>query len=262
MERDADIALLKAGEGLRINSKMKFVSLLAMSIELSAIMLQMALWQHNTCGHIYKVTPAHFLNGTRCPQCFGAHKKSDEKFKQQVSELVGDEYSFLGEYKSANSKLPVLHRLCGKEYPVTPNGFLGGRRCPYCYGNIRKTIEDFKQSVKNKYGDEYIILGEYKNNRTKIGLRHAFCGHEYSASPDNILAGYGCPKCAGNIQWTTEDFKKYIFEQEGSDYEVLGEYVNSKTKIMIRHTTCCFEFKTTLDEFKNGNRCPLQRIEG
>jgi uncharacterized protein with PIN domain len=215
--------------------------------------------QHNKCGYSYMVTPAHFLNGTRCPQCFGAHKKSAEQFKHQVYELVGDEYTFLGAYTTAISKIPVLHRLCGKEYSVLPNDFIKGKRCPYCYGNIRKTTEEFKQSVRDKYGEEYLVIGEYKNNRTKIELKHTVCGHKYSASPDNVLAGYGCPRCAGNIQWTTDDFKKFVEEQEGTNYEVLGEYINSKTKLMMRHVSCGFEFKTTLDEFRNGNRCPYCR---
>ncbi len=215
--------------------------------------------QHKKCGHSYMVTPAHFLNGTRCPKCFGAHKKSDEQFKQQVHDLVGQEYVFLAEYKAARFKLPVRHQVCGKEYFITANDFLGGKRCPHCYGNLRKTTEEFKQSLRDKYGEEYLVLGEYKNNRTKIELRHTICGHEYSASPDNVLAGYGCPRCAGNMQWTTEDFKKYVFEQEGTNYEVLGEYVNSKVKLMIRHVSCSFEFKTTLDEFRSGNRCPYCR---
>lgn len=215
--------------------------------------------QHSKCNHIYKVTPAHFLSGTRCPNCFGAHKKTDEQFKRQVLELVGNEYTFMDNYKTTTIKLPVKHKICGNEYQITPNDFLGGTRCPYCFGNIRKTTDQFKQSVKEKYDDEYTVIGEYINNRTKIKLQHNICGHKYVTSPDNFLAGYGCPLCAGNIKWTTDDFKKFVFECEGDAFEVLGEYVNSKTKILMRHVTCDFKFKTTLDEFRNGNRCPYCR---
>lgn len=36
----------------------------------------------------------------------------------------------------------------------------------------RKTTTEFKQEVYGLVGNEYTVLGEYKNERTPIALRH------------------------------------------------------------------------------------------
>ena len=36
----------------------------------------------------------------------------------------------------------------------------------------RKTQEEFVSEVKELFGDEYIVLGQYINNRTKILVKH------------------------------------------------------------------------------------------
>ena len=59
----------------------------------------------------------------------------------------------------------------------------------------RKTHQEFVKEVKEKYGDEYKILGKYKNGNTKIKIKHNNCGHEFMQRPSNLLQGKGCPKC-------------------------------------------------------------------
>ena len=34
---------------------------------------------------------------------------------------------------------------------------------------------------------------------------------------------------------TTEDFKKTIFELTGDEFELLSEYKNAKTKVIMKH---------------------------
>ncbi|XZH34387.1 hypothetical protein ACSW8L_15865 (plasmid) [Clostridium perfringens] len=97
-----------------------------------------------------------------------------------------------------------------------------------------KTHEEFVKEVKKKYSDEITIIDRYINAKTKILIRHK-CGYKYKVNPDSILRGHGCPKCAGVVKKTTENFKKEIEEKYGNEYEVLGEYINCKTKILVRH---------------------------
>jgi len=87
---------------------------------------------HLTCGKVFPTTPNNFLRGRRCPKCFGKFKKTTEEFKKEVFKLVKEEYEVLSEYHSALSKIDILHLTCGEVYPVKPNNFLNGDRCPKC----------------------------------------------------------------------------------------------------------------------------------
>lgn len=88
--------------------------------------------RHNKCGNVYEVIPNNFLSGKRCPYCYGKHQKTDEEFKQEVYDLVGNDYTFLDSYVTTHTKLKVKHNKCGNVYEVKPNDFLSGHRCPYC----------------------------------------------------------------------------------------------------------------------------------
>lgn len=114
--------------------------------------------KHNKCGNIYEVTPNCFLKGTRCPYCAGLVKKTDKQFRQEVYDLVGDEYTFLDSYVNNATKLKVKHNKCGNTYEVTPNSFMEGHGCPYCGGTYKKTDKEFKQEVYDLVGNEYNFL--------------------------------------------------------------------------------------------------------
>lgn len=95
-------------------------------------------------------------------------RKTHEEFVKQVYDLVGEEYTVLSEYTGSGVKVSMKHNKCGNEYKVTPSHFLKGTRCPKCFGNIKKTTEIFKQDVYSLVGDEYSLLSEYKDSKTKI----------------------------------------------------------------------------------------------
>ena len=129
----------------------------------------------------------------------------------------------------------------------------------------RKTHEEFIQEVRDKYEDEYTVLGEYKTNKTKILVKHNICDHEWNAIPSNLLRGQGCPDC-GKIKSkisqtkTHEEFVKEIKEKYGNEYEVLGKYINRKTKILVRHNCgkCKFsKYEVAPANMLNGNGCPV-----
>jgi len=67
-----------------------------------------------------------------------------------------------------------------------------------------------------------------------------------------------CYVCAGNINKTTDIFKKEVFSLVGSEYEVLGEYINNKSSIKIKHLFCNNIYETSPRGFLfNENRCPI-----
>lgn len=56
--------------------------------------------------------------------------------------------------------------------------------------------------------------------------------------------------------WNTETFKEKVIELENGDYEVLGEYVNARTKLEMKHIPCDTVYSVVPDKFLNGRRCP------
>lgn len=150
----------------------------------------------NCNNYEWEITPGHFLHGSGCPMC--ARKKTTEEFKQEVSDLVGDEYSVIGEYIGARVKIKMRHNSenCNSyEWVIQPNSFLHGTRCPKCFGNPRKTTEEFKQEIYELVGDEYSVIGEYTGAQTKIKMKHNICGNIIPVSPNNFLSGKRCTNC-------------------------------------------------------------------
>lgn len=113
------------------------------------------------CKHEYMVTPNHFLKGRRCPKCwFSSKRKTTNEFKQEVFELVGDEYIPISKYLSSRDKIKMHHKRCNKSYKVVANDFLQGNRCPYCRrskGELR--ISNFLTNSNIKFAEEVSFNG-------------------------------------------------------------------------------------------------------
>lgn len=195
--------------------------------------------RHNFCKHEYKVRPADFLRGTKCPECFGSKKSNTDEFKKDVFNLVGDEYTVLGEYKSNKKKILMRHNICEHEYEVTPSNFKNGnRRCPNCFGAKKKDTRIFRLEVYDLEGFNYKVLGEYINSLTKIKMKHMECGHEYEVTPSDFLSGSRCPECFGIKKKTQEEFEQEVKNKYGDEYIVVGKYKTANTKIKIKHNNC------------------------
>ena len=217
---------------------------------------------HNKCGNTYDVLPSNFLRGNRCPYCYRASKqKTNSQFKQEIKNLVGDDYTFLDPYQGNHTKLRVKHNQCGYIYKVRPNNFLMGQRCPYCYGNDKKTNSQFKQEIKDLVGDEYTFLDNYINNYTKLSVKHNKCSNISKVKPNSFLQGRRCPKCFGNDKKADNLFKKEVSNLVGDDYTFLDSYVNNHTKIRVKHNECGHVYYVAPTEFISHNtRCPYCNI--
>ena len=95
------------------------------------------LMRHNNSkckNHEWKVIPYNFLsNNSRCPKCqHGSSKKTTEEFKQEVYNLVENEYNVVSEYKGNNINIKFLHKICNDTFEMTPHNFLSGQRCTIC----------------------------------------------------------------------------------------------------------------------------------
>jgi len=216
---------------------------------------------HNLCKYIWDVVPSSFIFGTRCPKCSGVLQKTHNQFIEEVYSLVKDEYTIIGTYINAKTKLIIQHNICGNLLDITPHGFLTGSRCSRCSGVAHKTTEEFIEEVFNLVGEEYTIVGKYINAKKKIKIRHNICNHIWNTEPTNFLSGKRCPRCsvitqADQKRKSHKIFVKEIYDLVGDEYDVLGEYMGSFTNILIRHNTCNNTYEVTPHSFLTGTRCP------
>lgn len=131
----------------------------------------------------------------------------------------------------------------------------------------RKTLEDFKNELSNKYNKEYTVLSnKYINTHTKLKFKHNICNKEFSMTPANILHGQQCPYCKKDRLRikngiNQKEFEEKIKQKYGNEYTVLGTYVNANTKIKIRHNCCkCnnYEYMVLPSKLYNlDRRCPV-----
>lgn len=214
---------------------------------------------HATCGNDYLVSPDKFIDkGSRCKFCNIKNKtKTTEKFKQEVYELVGNEYEVLSDYKTTHKKIKMQHKKCSYFYEVRPSGFLSGRRCPKCFGNTKRSTEVFKKEVYDLVKDEYEVLGEYVNVDTHLEMRHVKCNSIYEVTPYCFIKYKSrCPKCNKGMKINASIFKSIIYELEGDDYLLLSEYINDREHVLLKHSTCSQTYHVSPGNFLSGKRCP------
>lgn len=215
--------------------------------------------KHTICGHKYFVAATKFLSGCRCPLCGKFDKsKAHEKFLKKVYDLVGDDYEVLGTYENSITKIEIKHNKCGEILFITPSKFFNNLRCPKCEQQYRtKTHEEFVKEVYDLVGDDYKVLGAYVNAKTHIRMRHDKCGCEYDVLPKDFLnRGNRCPKCKKNNEPKShEQFVKDSLELIGDEYEIIGTYVNNRTKIEVKHI-CGHKYFVNAGMFLQGSGCP------
>ena len=133
------------------------------------------------------------------------------------------------------------------------------------------THEEFMERFykKNKNAENIEILGEYKGNKEKIKCRCKIDGEIWYAKPNNLLNGTGCPKCGKKriIEKNTKTHEEFIKELEeiNPNIEILGKYVNNRTKIKCRCKLDGYEWETIPDTLLRDSGCPIcgekRRIE-
>lgn len=127
----------------------------------------------------------------------------------------------------------------------------------------RKTHEEFLFEVKEIFGEEYIILGQYINNKTKILVKHTKCGQEFEKSPKDMIGKHsGCPYCNGNKNALyNEDWVK---NNTPAPYTYISGYVGMKQKSLFYCSQCKTEFEQLPSRLINQhiygcNCCPTRK---
>lgn len=136
------------------------------------------------------------LQGRRCPQCFGTHKKTKEEFIEEARKVHGDKFDYANvEYRTCEDNVEIKCKTCGTVFFQKPYSHLQGKGCGFCNGGKQLTTEQFVQKAKMVHGDDYDYSEvDYKNNSTKVRIVCKIHG-AFLQAPNDHLDGSGCPVC-------------------------------------------------------------------
>lgn len=126
-------------------------------------------------------------------------------------------------------------------------------------GNIkmkRITHEEYVDWINNNRPD-YEVVGTYVNTSTKILHRHKHTNLEWLCSPEKFKLGVSHPKISrvnGSVaKRTHEEYVAWV-NNNRPNYEVIGTYVNVKTKIAHCHTETGTEWLCSPEKFMKGTK--------
>lgn len=161
-----------------------------------------SIFHHKKCDKDFEIIPRDFdTKYVRCPFCQRTKlRMTNKEFVSKVQKLVGNEYTFLEEYKTTNVSIKVRHNICNKDYEVRPADFFQGYRCPHCNKNKKMTLNDVSERVKNIDESYSIPINSYncenfKNVHSKIEFFHNECGQTFLKTFNNFRNGQRCPHC-------------------------------------------------------------------
>lgn len=198
-----------------------------------------------------------------------SRKITDEIFKKEYYEKYGNEYTILGTYKNAHSKVLVRHNICGREYYQEARSIINGCTCRECsYKKIKEknTNNNLLEEIEKMYPNQYTFLEQYKGAHNPILVRHNICGYEWKIKPSDLKTKKTrerfykgtpkCPNCNNRHILTDEDFIRRLKELGNGEYCLLSPYINAREKVLLKHNVCGYEWAISPYHFTGGCRCP------
>lgn len=123
---------------------------------------------------------------------------------------------------------------------------------------MAKTTEQYKQELLDR-GIRYICLGEYTTRVAKTLHKCPDCSYEWYPQPRKILEGSGCPKCAGILQKTHEQYLQELAIIQPT-IKPLEKYQTTRFKIKHQCLECNHIWNVTPHSFiSKGVGCPVCR---
>ena len=189
-----------------------------------------------------------------------SEKKKPEVFEAEVKKVWGDSVELLTPYTRCVDKVLVRFKDCGHECWKSPNKLLAGHGCDHkeCrFGKLSRvktrSSEQYLADLTAK-GFHYELVSDFAGVGNPITVKNLDCGHIYTANAANILYGSGCPVCHGMKD--TLGFQQTLNEKYPGEYTVVGEYINNRTPILVRHNKCGFEWEVSPKTILRNYTCP------
>lgn len=207
-------------------------------------------------GDIFETTWSHFYNsGSRCPICAIENRKynkinfkeiKDELYKKYGYKIIG------GEYEDSKSKFDIIDDDGYKYYATIASIKRKGLR--KISSHNKYTIDNIKLWLElNK--KPFVLLSDiYINNSTKLKFMCTDKHHIVYMSWVDMFTSKVCPKCYHAYEGY-DGFVKYLKENFGDEYDIIGEWNGSQNKTTFKHNKCGTIFEKAPNSFVQGHRC-------
>jgi len=203
------------------------------------------IWQCEK-GHIWEALPSNVKRGSWCPFCAGTANltllEMHELAKSRGGKCLSNRYT--------NDKTK-LDWQCdkGHVWEAKPIHIKRGHWCPQCAGNLKLTMNDFKEIARKKGGE--CLSDTYINVKTRLKWR---CkkGHIWDAIAESIKAGTWCPCCAGKHP-TIEQMQILAENKNG---KCLSEKYTSNADKLKWQCKEGHSWEASPNAIKGGHWCP------
>lgn len=191
--------------------------------------------------------PMNHLSGKGCIKCgliSKARSRSEPSrimFKEKAIGIHGNVYDYSKVlYINKDTDVLIICPYHG-EFSQKPHNHVAGKQgCPKC-GNEKRLKNNFILAKQNFYKNANKIHGDkydysevnYVNAKENIIIKCKIHG-EFKQAPDTHISGAGCPKCAGIVRLTNEEFiiRANEIHKKKYDYSRVN-YINAREKIDI-----------------------------
>jgi|SRR5271166_1216048 len=216
-------------------------------------------------GKFSQVAGSH-LAGNGCSACSGRKKYTAEDFIKKANKIHNYKYDY-SNISSFNNKTKVSI-VCAEHgiFQQNPHSHMMGCGCPSCFGTQKLTTKIFIDRSNIIHNNKYdYSLVNYINSKIKVSIICPNNNHGiFEQAAGSHLQAIGCPKCAGNVTLTTEEFMAKANKVHGHKYDYSDViYVRSNKKVRI----ICKEnehgsFEQTPCNHLRGNGCPKCYLKG
>ena len=135
-----------------------------------------------------------FIDTPKCRCCETQSEITQEEFERRVEELVGDEYTVIGEVTTLDKRVKIKHNTCGHVQNFLASDFLSGSRCPQCYEKISMEMLEnmLREYADNRYtiiendGYKITLFDNEMNKEIRLRFKHII-QEMLRPTPSNIL---------------------------------------------------------------------------
>ena len=167
-------------------------------------------------GHRWEAPASSIKQGSWCPHCHKENGRPNRR-KYTIEDLQAEAHKQGGRCLSTefiSTKLALLWECAvGHTWKIPAGNILQKSWCPHCYNEnerrlnrLKYSIEDMQVIAASRGGR--CISSEYQSTSAKITWECSQ-GHQWEATPRNVVAGKRCPHCNSLI---SESLCRVIFE--------------------------------------------------
>ena len=214
------------------------------------------------CGEEYEANAQDVKIGKKHRKCAllianSKKLKTQDNFNDEMA-LVHPEIEVIGDYVGAQKHIECRCIIHNEIFSMTPTHLLAGKTgCRKCASEktsskLRKSEDVFIEQL-HSINPNIIVVDGYTTTHNRVHVKCKDCGYEWDPIAGSLLSGTGCPHCVGRHK-TTDEFINEISSLNNT-IEIIGEYINSSTKIKCRCKICDYEWYAIPGNLKYS-RCP------